>query len=124
MASTALISQIAVAKFVWGSTLYRQAQILAGQGIEIDRQTRARWMKQAAWWPKGLYELQLAEMHTGTRLFCDETPMRVLDPGRGRTKTCQFWAHATDDRAWRGPAGRRLPMCLPPVAARRRSFNS
>lgn len=53
---------------------------------------------------KGLYERQLAEMHAGARLFCDETPMRVLDPGRGRTKTCQFWAHATDDRALRGPA--------------------
>ena len=31
-------------------------------------------------------------------------PMPVLDPGRGRTKICQFWAHATDDRAWKGPA--------------------
>jgi hypothetical protein len=38
------------------------------------------------------------------RLFCDETPVRVLDPGRGRTKICQFWAHATDDRSWKGPA--------------------
>ena len=31
-------------------------------------------------------------------------PVRVLDPGRGRTKVCQFWAHATDDRSWKGPA--------------------
>ena len=36
--------------------------------------------------------------------FCDETPMPVLDPGSGRTKICQFWAHAMDDRPWGGPA--------------------
>jgi transposase len=104
MASTALVAWIAAAKFAWGSTLYRQAQILAGHGVKIDRQTLARWMKQAAWTVKGLYSLQLAAMHSHPRLFCDETPVRVLDPGRGRTKICQFWAHATDDRSWNGPA--------------------
>jgi len=104
MASTALVSWIAASKYAWGSTLYRQAQILAGQGIEIDRQTLARWMKQAAWTLKGLYQLQLAVMHQHRRLFCDETPMPMLDPGRGRTKICQFWAHAIDDRSWQGPA--------------------
>ena len=104
MASTALVAWIASAKFAWGSTLYRQAQILAGHGLNIDRQTLARWMKQAAWTVKGLYELQLAVMHSHARLFCDETPVRMLDPGRGRTKVCQFWAHATDDRSWKGPA--------------------
>jgi transposase len=104
MASTALVAWIAAAKYAWGSTLYRQTQILAGHGLDIDRQTLARWMKQAAWMVKGLYELQLTSMHGHARLFCDETPVRVLSPGRGRTKVCQFWAHATDDRSWKGPA--------------------
>jgi len=104
MVSTAFIAHIAVAKYAWQSTLYRQAQILAGQGVEVDRQTLARWMKQMAWMLKGVYDLQLKVMHGYSRLFCDETPMPVLDPGRGRTKICQFWAHATDDRPWGGPA--------------------
>jgi transposase len=104
MASTALVASIAAAKYAWGSTLYRQSQILSGQGVAINRQTLARWMKQVAWTLKGLYQLQLAVMHSHDRLFCDETPMPVLDPGRGRVRTCQFWAHATDDRAWKGPA--------------------
>ena len=103
MVSTAFIAHIAVAKCAWQSTLYRQAQILAGQGVEVDRQTLARWMKQMAWMLKGVYDLQLKVMHGYSRLFCDETPMPVLDPGRGRTKICQFWAHATDDRPWGGP---------------------
>jgi transposase len=104
MATTALIAHIATAKYAWQSTLYRQAQILAGQGVVVDRQTLARWMGSAAWMAKGLYDLQLKTMHGFERLFCDETPMPVLDPGRGRTKVCQFWAHATDDRPWKGPA--------------------
>lgn len=104
MVTTALVAWIAAAKYAWGSTLYRQAHILAGHGVKIDRQTLARWMKQAAWTVKGLYSLQPAAMHSHPRLFCDETPVRVLDPGRGRTKICQFWAHATDDRSWNGPA--------------------
>ena len=70
---------------------------------------------------KGLYDLQLKTMHGFERLFCDETPMPVLDPGRGRTKVCQFWAHATDDRPWKGPRRRRSPMCSRAAAARRRS---
>ena len=102
MVSTALVAQIAVAKYAWLSTLYRQTLILAGQGVVLDRQTLARWMKQAAWMLEGLYELQLATMHRCPRLFCDETPMPVLAPGH--VKTGQFWAHATDDRPWAGPA--------------------
>lgn len=43
-------------------------------------------------------------MHAHKRLFCDETPMPVLEPGRGRVKKSQFWAHAVDDRPWAGPA--------------------
>jgi transposase len=86
MATTALIAHIATAKYAWQSTLYRQAQILAGHGVVVDRQTLARWMGSAAWMAKGLYDLQLRTMHRFERLFCDETPMPVLDPGHGRTK--------------------------------------
>ena len=81
MATTALIAHIAAAKYAWQSTLYRQAQILAGQGVVVDRQTLARWMGSAAWMVRGLYDLQLKTMHRFDRLFCDETPMPVLDPG-------------------------------------------
>jgi transposase len=38
-----------------------------------------------------------------TKLFCDETTVPVLDPGRGKTKTGYLWAIARDDRPWNGP---------------------
>ena len=53
MATTALIAHIAAAKYAWQSTLYRQAQILAGHGVVVDRQTLARWMGSAAWMVQG-----------------------------------------------------------------------
>ena len=104
MVSTALVAYVIVSKFAWHLPLYRQVQILAGLGVHLDRSTLALWVKRAAWWLKGLYELQLRTIHASPRLFCDETPMPVIDPGRRRTRTCQFWAHATDDRPWGGPA--------------------
>ena len=39
----------------------------------------------------------------GTKLFADDTPIPVLDPGRGRTRTGRLWVYARDDRPWAGP---------------------
>src|SRR5271170_5470642 len=47
---------------------------------------------------------RLRTIRASPRVFCDETPMPVLDPGRHRTRICQFWAHAMDDRPWGGPS--------------------
>src|SRR5689334_16897794 len=104
MASTALVTHVVVGKFAWYVPLYRQVQMLGSQGVRLDRSTLAGWVKRAAWWLKSLYDLQLKTIQASSRLFCDETPMPVLDPGRGRTRTCQFWAHAMDDRPWSGPS--------------------
>ncbi|WP_229171739.1 MULTISPECIES: IS66 family insertion sequence element accessory protein TnpB [Bradyrhizobium] len=90
MVSTALVAHVVVSKFAWYLPLYRQVQILAGQGIHLDRATLANLVKRAAWWLKSLYELQLRTIQASPRLFCVETPMPVLDPGRHRTRICQF----------------------------------
>jgi hypothetical protein len=39
-----------------------------------------------------------------TRIFADDTPLPVLDPGRGRTKIRRLWGYAVDDRPWGGSA--------------------
>ena len=46
----------------------------------------------------------LRTIHGFPRIFCDETPLPVLEKGRRRTRKCQLWAHAVDDRPWQGPA--------------------
>ncbi|MGE0155336.1 MAG: IS66 family transposase [Reyranellaceae bacterium] len=100
----ALIAQVVVAKYADHLPLYRQAQIFARQGIDLDRSTLADWVGRAAWYLRPLHAHLLADLRQSGKLFADETPAPVLDPGRGRTKTGQFWAYARDDRPWGGPA--------------------
>src|SRR5215469_13451001 len=85
------------------ATSYRQAQMLASQGIEIDRATLALWVGYAAAELAPLAE-RLRQILLGSpKITVDETPAPVLDPGRGRTKIGYFWAIARDDRPWGGP---------------------
>ena len=98
----ALIAQVLVAKYADHLPLYRQAQIYARQGVQLDRSTLADWVGRAAWWLRPLRDHILAELRRSQRLFADETTAPVLDPGRGRTKTGQLWAYARDDRPWGG----------------------
>jgi len=104
MASTALVAHVVVAKFAWHLPLYRQAQMFAGQGIDLDRTTLMFWVRRAAWWLRPLYDRLLLYIRSEARVYCDETPLPRLDPGRGRTKVCQLWAQAVDDLPWQGPA--------------------
>jgi len=99
----ALIAHVAVAKYADHVPLYRQAQIYARQGIDLDRSTLADWVGRAAWYLKPLHARLLAQLRRSAKLFADETPAPVLDPGRGRTKIGQLWAYARDDRPWGGP---------------------
>lgn len=100
----ALVAHAIVAKYADHLPLYRQAQIYARQGIDLDRSTLADWVGRAAWWLRPLHERLLGHLCASPKLFADETPAPVLDPGRGRTKTGQLWAYARDDRPWGGPA--------------------
>ena len=98
----AVIAQVLVSKYADHLPLYRQAQIYARQGIQLDRSTLADWVGRAAWYLRPLRDHVLERLRGSERLFADETTAPVLDPGRGRTKTGQLWAYARDDRPWGG----------------------
>jgi len=97
-----MVASVLVAKYGWHLPLYRQAKMLAAQGIELDRSTLAFWMGYAAAELMPLYERLKQNLLTSAKLAVDETPVPVLDPGRGRTKTGYFWAMARDDRPFAG----------------------
>jgi len=98
----ATVAQVLVSKYADHLPLYRQAQIYARQGINLDRSTLADWVGHAAWHLRPLHERLLVRLRQRSKLFADETTVPVLDPGRGRTKTGQLWAYAADDRPWGG----------------------
>ncbi|HEX6013553.1 MAG TPA: IS66 family transposase [Geminicoccaceae bacterium] len=102
MASEALLAYVLVAKYADFLPLYRQAGIFARQGIELDRSTLCDWVGRACWWLEPLWRLLRRYVMSSTRIFADDTPLPVLDPGRGRTKTGRLWGYAVDDRPWSG----------------------
>src|SRR5215211_6168963 len=102
MATEALLAHVLVSKYADHLPLYRQAQIFARQGIELDRSTLCDWVGRACWWLEPLWRLLRRHVLGSTRVFADDTTLPVLDPGRGRTKTGRLWAYAVDDRPWGG----------------------
>lgn len=107
---------MAFAAHIGVSKINRQAQMLASCGVIIDCGTLGAWITRVAWWRELLYDALTAFICSQPRVFCDETSLSWLDPGRKRTNACQSWAQAVDDRPWNAPA----PF-LPKAAALARS---
>lgn len=102
LSTEALIAQVLVSKYADHLPLYRQAQIFARSGIQLDRGTLAGWSGAAGFHLSPVVR-RLAEIFKGSgHLFMDETRCPVLDPGRGRTKSGYLWALARDERGWGG----------------------
>ena len=111
----ATVAHVLVARYADHLPLYRQAQILARQGVIIERSTLSFWMGYAAAEVAPVVARLREMMLASTRIFADETVVPVFDPGRRRTKQGYFWAMARDDR----PSGRPrtagyLPLSLSP----------
>jgi transposase len=97
-----LVADVLVSKYADHLPLYRQSQILARDGIDINRSTLAHWVGIAAFELAPLQARLVEILKASAKLFADETRCPVLDPGRGRTKTGYLWAVARDDRPWGG----------------------
>ena len=113
MPTEATIASVIVSKYADHLPLYRQSQIYARQGVDIDRSTLAFWVGKAAYELKPGHDALLAHLKTSSKHIMDETPAPVLDLGRGKTKKGYFWALARDDRGWNGrePPGVAFPYC-------------
>ena len=103
LATPGLLAHVLVSKYCDHLPLYRQSQIFARQGVELDRSTLANWVGGAVWWLEPLQARLAEHVFASQTLFADDTPIPVLDPGRGRTKTGRLWVYARDDRPWNGP---------------------
>jgi len=95
----ALLAHVLVSKYADHLPLYRQAQIYEREGVEIDRSTMADWVGRSAVLLDPLVEAVGRHVFEAEAIFTDDTPVPVLDPGRGRTKTGRFWAYVHDGRA-------------------------
>jgi transposase len=91
-----------VSKYLDELPLYRQSAILAREGIEIERATLADWVGHAAWWVKPLAELIGVHVMAAPIIHTDDTPIAVLAPGNGKTRTGRLRTYVLDERPWQG----------------------
>jgi hypothetical protein len=87
-----LITHVVVSKYVDHLPLYRQEGIYRQRhGVELPRQTLCRWVELAAEWCGPIYEQIKVDQQSSSYLQIDETPIRYLEPGRGKAAQGYFW---------------------------------
>ncbi|MCL4761234.1 MAG: IS66 family transposase [Burkholderiales bacterium] len=101
LAGPGLLAHVAVSKYLDHLPLYRQSEIYARQGVDLDRSTLADWVGGIARLVTPLAELIGRHVMAAGKVHADDTAVPVLDPGRGKTKTGRLWVYVRDDR----PAG-------------------
>ena len=101
LAGPGLLAHVLVSKYADHLPLYRQSEIYARQGVEIERSTMAGWVGAASHLLTPLVDALQKHVLAGTKLHADDTPIPVLAPGNGKTKTGRLWTYVRDDR----PAG-------------------
>ncbi len=109
-----LLAHVLVSKYCDGLPLYRLSGILAREGVEIERQTLADWVGRGAWWLRPLAEAIGAYAMARGVIWTDDTPIRVLAPGRGKTRQARFWVYAFDPRPWGGTGPPAAWYCYSP----------
>lgn len=91
-AAPGLIAQVVVSKYCDHLPFHRQQRILETRhGVSIGRNTLCRWDDLAAFWLEPLHRLIHEDLLQSPYLQADETPVKYLDPGKGRTSQGYFW---------------------------------
>ena len=108
LAGAGLVAHVLVSKYADHLPLYRQSQIYAREGVDLDRSTLADWVGGASTLVAPLVEAIGRHVMDATKLHADDTPVPVLAPGRGTTKTGRLWTYVRDDR----PAGSDVPPAV------------
>ncbi len=95
-----LLAHVIVSKYCDHLPLYRQSDIYAREGVAIDRSVMAGWVGHMAALLEPLAGRIARHVRAGTAIHADDTPVPVLDPGRGRTKTGRLWTAVRDERPY------------------------
>ena len=96
-----LLAHVLVSKYGDHLPLYRQSQIYAREGVDLDRSTLAGWVGAASELLAPLVDEIKKHVLAASKIHADDTPVPVLAPGNGKTKTGRLWTYVRDDR----PAG-------------------
>lgn len=108
LAGPGLLAHVLVSKYCDHLPLYRQSEIYARSGVELERSTLADWVGGSSQLLEPLVEALRRYVLGARKLHADDTPVPVLSPGDGKTKTGRLWTYVRDDR----PAGEEAPPAV------------
>jgi transposase len=94
-----ILAHVITAKYADHVPLYRQTQIYAREGVDLDRSVLARWIGEASQLMAPLVEAIRRHVMSADKLHGDDTPLPVLEPGRGRTRIARCWTYVRDSRS-------------------------
>lgn len=97
-AGSSLLARILVSKYCEHTPLYRQSEIYARHGVELSRNTMVRWVRMMAEQLHPLYLALNGYVLAADKVHTDDTPVNVLEPGSGKTRTGRLWVYVRDDR--------------------------
>jgi transposase len=108
LAGPGLLAHVLVSKYCDHLPLYRQEEIYAREGVELERATLADWVGGVSGLLQPLVEALRRHVMSAEKLHADDTPVPVLAPGNGKTKIGRLWTYVRDDR----PAGDVTPPAV------------
>jgi transposase len=108
LAGPGLLAHVLVSKYADHLPLYRQSEIYAREGVDLDRSTLADWVGAASYLLSPLVDQLRKHVLAASKIHADDRPIPVLAPGTGKTKTARLWTYVRDDR----PAGRDGPPAV------------
>jgi len=116
-ATPGLIAQVLVAKYCDHLPFYRQEKIPATcHGVSIGRNTLCRWTELAAFWLKPIYQAIHRSLLASDYLQADETPVKYLVPGTGKTAQGYLWVlHRPAGNVFYQWHPSRKQQCLEPI---------
>ena len=107
-AGAGLLAHILIQKYCNHLPMYRQSQIYAREGIDLSRSTLASWAGQCARLLEPLVEELRKSIFSSSEIHGDDTPIKVLAPGTGKTKIGRIWTYVRDGR----PHGDKTPPAV------------
>lgn len=97
LAAPGLLTWVAISKYMDHLPLYRLEQIAARQQVTLSRSTMSEWIGRMGFALQPLAD-RLAELLKQQQvLHADETPVKQLDPGAGKTKRAYLWSYRSND---------------------------
>ena len=91
-----LCAHTVLSKFGDHQPMYRQEDIHSRLGMTIRRSTLCGWQAALADLAKPLVDRKKFLVLQSRVIHTDDTSIKMLEPGRGSTRTCKFWPYLGD----------------------------